>query len=70
MIGGGSNDSGPPDRPDDTTLRIARATNSVVAELRMVPNQPLVFHGDGTPRKEDDLIGYGWDQYLKTGDLT
>jgi PhoPQ-activated pathogenicity-related protein len=34
----------------------------------MIPNQPLVFHGDGIPRKEDDLIAYTWDQFLKTGD--
>jgi PhoPQ-activated pathogenicity-related protein len=33
-----------------------------------VPNQPLVFHGDGRPRKEDDLIGYGWNQFLESGD--
>ncbi len=52
------------------TTQIARATGSLVAELRMVPNQPLVFHGDGKPRKEDDLIGYAWDQFLKTGDAT
>lgn len=34
----------------------------------MVPNQPLVFHDDGVPGTEDDLIGYAWDQYLSTGD--
>jgi PhoPQ-activated pathogenicity-related protein len=46
------------------------ATGSVVAELRMVPNQPIVFHGDGKGRSEDDLVAYTWDQYLKTGDET
>jgi PhoPQ-activated pathogenicity-related protein len=70
MIGGGSNDSDPPQRPDDAILRMAEATQSVVAELRMIPNQALVFHQDGTPRKEDDLIGYCWDQFIQTGDAT
>jgi PhoPQ-activated pathogenicity-related protein len=70
MIGGGSNDSGPPERPDGGLLRMAEATQSVVAELRMIPNQALIFHQDGIPRKEDDLIGYCWDQFIRTGDVT
>jgi PhoPQ-activated pathogenicity-related protein len=49
---------------------IAETTGSIVAELRMVPNQPLTFNGDGKPRKEDDLIGYGWAKFLDTGDAT
>ncbi len=70
MIGGGSNGGDPPQAADPMILKIAAATRSVVAELKMVPNQPLVFHDDGVGRKEDDLIGYAWDQYLKTGDAT
>jgi PhoPQ-activated pathogenicity-related protein len=70
MIGGGSNDGRMPEQADEMTRQIAEATNTVVAELRMIPNQPLIFHGDGKPRKEDDLIAYCWDQYLKTGDAT
>jgi len=70
MIGGGSNDRPPPEGPDELIVKIALATKSVVAELKMVPNQPLVFHGDGRKRKEDDLIAYTWDQFLKTGDPT
>jgi PhoPQ-activated pathogenicity-related protein len=70
MIGGGSNDRPPPEKADAIISQIAAATGSVVAELRMVPNQPLTFHGDGQPRKEDDLIGYAWDQFLETGDAT
>ncbi len=69
FIGGGSNKEQKP-RPNDRADAIAKATNSVVAELGMVPNQPLIFHNDGKERVEDDLIGYTWDQYLKTGDPT
>ena len=50
---------------------IATTTQSVVAELRMVPNQPLTFTGDPTrSRSEDALLAYSWDRYLKTGDPT
>src|SRR5262249_2535062 len=46
----------------------ALATKSVVTELRMVPNQPLVFVGDGQKRSEDAIIAFCWDKYLRTGD--
>ena len=70
MISGGGNDRGAPDGASAAVSQIAAATGSIVAELKLVPFQPLVFHGDGQPRKEDDLIGYCWDQYLQTGDAT
>ena len=70
MIGGGGNEGAPPTKGDAMMLEIAKATNSMVIELKMIPNQPLVFHNDGIPRKEDDLIGYCWDQFLNTGDAT
>ena len=68
MIGGGNNSEGP--RPNKRSEAVAIATNSVVAELGMVPNQRLMFHNDGKERTEDDLIGYTADQFLKTGDPT
>ncbi len=68
MIGGGSNDRPMTENSDPMIAQIATATGSVVAELKMVPNQPLVFHNDGKPRREDDLIAYGWDQYLKSSE--
>lgn len=70
FIGGGANGREAPAAADGRTMAIAQATGSVVAELRMVPNQPLVFHQDGVKRSEDDLIAYTWDQFLKTGDET
>lgn len=70
MVGGGSHNSKTPEGSDIVTATIARSTGSIVAELKNVPNQPLVFHNDGTPRVEDDLIGYAWSQFLETGDAT
>jgi PhoPQ-activated pathogenicity-related protein len=43
MIGGGSHDSKTPDGADLATATIAQATGSIVAELKNVPNQPMVF---------------------------
>jgi PhoPQ-activated pathogenicity-related protein len=70
FIGGGRNGGEPPEGPGRTTLEIARATQTVVAEIRMIPNQALVFHNDGQRRKEDDLICYTWVKFLETGDAT
>jgi len=70
FIGGGANGREAPDGPDERVRQIALATGTVVCELKMVPNQPLIFHDDGVERTEDDLIGYTWDQFLKTGDVT
>lgn len=70
FIGGGRNAGGLPEGPNEMLQSIARATGTMVAELRMVPNQPLIFHQDGQGRFEDDLIGYTWDQFLQTGDPT
>jgi len=68
VISGGANDSPPPKAADANLVRIALATKSVVAELKMVPNQPLVFAGETEGRKEDSLIAYTWDKFLRTGD--
>jgi PhoPQ-activated pathogenicity-related protein len=70
IVSGGANDRPAPDDANMVVKTIAETTGSIVAELRMVPNQPLTFHDDGKPRKEDDLIGYGWAQFLETGDPT
>ena len=68
FITGGSNSSAtPPASADLGLVEAAVTTNTVVAELRMVPNQPLTFAGD-TPGTEDHLISYTWLQYIKTGD--
>lgn len=68
FITGGRNGSKVPDKPDGNLARIAVTSRSVVAELKMVPNQPLTFAGDKEGRFEDSLIAYTWDKFLRTGD--
>lgn len=67
-INGGSNDGKPPSSLDMILSIVAVSTNSVVADLKMVPNQPLTFPDGGGPRYEDAIIAYTFDKYLKTGD--
>jgi PhoPQ-activated pathogenicity-related protein len=69
-IGGGKNDGQAPAGPSEQLVRFAKMTNTVAAELRMIPNQPLIFNDDGKPRSEDDLIAYCWIKYFETGDPT
>jgi PhoPQ-activated pathogenicity-related protein len=69
-IGGGRNGSPAPDSASPQMIQIAKATNSVVAELRMIPNQPIIFNGDGKERFEDDLIAYSWIKFMDTRDPT
>ena len=70
FIGGGRNGGDPPKEPNERVTKLALGSQSVVATLMMVPNQPLVFHHDGKQRTEDDLIAYTWTQFFKTGDPT
>ena len=68
FISGGSIHRSAPSSADGKTIRTAIATGSVVAELRGVPNQPLVFSGETKGRSEDALIAYTWNKFLRTGD--
>ena len=70
MISGGNSQRPAPTRPPQWMIDAARETGTVVAELRLVPNQPIVFQDDPEkkPRTEDDFIAYTWDKFLRTGD--
>ena len=68
FISGGANDGKEPKGPDASLAQIAVASRTVVTELKMVPNQPLVFAGETEGRTEDALIAYTWDKFLRTGD--
>ncbi len=67
-IAGGSNASPAPTQINPLLSIAAVMTRSVVAELRMVPNQPLTFVEESEPRAEDGIIAYSWDKYLRTGE--
>jgi PhoPQ-activated pathogenicity-related protein len=70
FITGGRLDRDPPSGPPDWLVEAARDTGTVTAELRLVPNQPVVFKDDPShkPRLEDDFIAYTWDHFVRTGD--
>ena len=64
FITGGSYNA-PDEKETERFHEVAQRAGAVVAILNKVPNQPLY---DG--RKEDALIAFTFDQYLKTGDPT
>ena len=68
-IGGGRNGDAAPEQANERSLRLALASGTVVADLGMVPNQPLhMADSPRQPRSEDDLIAYGRVKYMVTGD--
>ncbi len=67
-IAGGSNESNPPNKIDPLTSQLALGSHSIVTELNMIPNQPLTFNGETRTRKEDSMIAYTWNKFLRTGD--
>ena len=68
FISGGSKTSKLPEDADEEILQIALHSQSVVAKLHNVPTQPIVFKNDDFgPRKEDELIAYGWRKFLEAG---
>ena len=68
FISGGSADRPTPNSADRNLVRTALDTKSIVAELHLVPNQPLLFTDETNGRSEDALIAYTWDKFLRTGD--
>lgn len=73
-IASGSNDDGPSLETKLPLATLAEQTGSVVAEIRMVPNQRLTFaddpdsHHAEAGRQEDELVAYTWYRYLEGGE--
>ena len=71
VIGGGENGDPAPAKASARTLRIATSTGTIVAELGMVPNQPLRFtDSPDRARVEDDIIAYTRVKHFSTKDDT
>jgi len=71
FIGGGSNNDPAPATANARSVSDALEANTVVADLGMVPNQPLVFSDSkDTRRSEDDLIAYTRVKHFSTKDDT
>jgi PhoPQ-activated pathogenicity-related protein len=69
VIWQGRNDDPAPTAPSPRSLRIATETNTVVAEVAMVPNQPLRFSDSPErARVEDDIIAYTRVKHFSTKD--
>lgn len=68
MIVDGGRNGGTAPAPDGMAASIAVRTQSVVARVRMVPNQPLRFAGEKSERWEDAIIAYSWDRFIETQD--
>ena len=67
VVNGGQNKkAGSPN--DDLIGLLSVATGAVSAMINQVPNQPLIFSDEGSPRTEDALLAYGMDKYLATAD--
>lgn len=69
FIGGGSNKDPAPTSISDRLASFAMDSNTVVAELGMVPNQPLFFSDSKDKgRSEDDLVAYSRVRQMQSGD--
>lgn len=69
FIGGGKNGDPPPTKVSERSAKVALETQTVVADLGMVPNQPLFFtDSKDKGRSEDDLIAYTRVKHFTTKD--
>lgn len=74
-ISGGRNSVNMPN-PDASYVNIALLTQSIVADIKQIPNQRIRFADETDPRYvdegrlEDELIAYAWDKFRVTKDPT
>jgi len=68
LVNGGGNNSEPGTENDELLGVLASVMGSVVAMISQIPNQPLYFADETSSRTEDEILAYGMDKYLATGD--
>jgi len=66
IVSGGSNNFGsPPSNPDPNAVLLATTSKSVIVNLRVVPNEPVIFTDETRTRTEDEIIAYSFDKYMQ-----
>jgi PhoPQ-activated pathogenicity-related protein len=69
FVSGNDNDDPPPGASDETVqvaTQLALGSQSIVAALFQVPNQPLAYV-NGPSGKEDKIVSWSWKRALDTG---
>lgn len=72
IVAGGSNHDLPNLDAAEVQIggQVAMATQSIVAVIAQVPNQPLAFPDEELGLREDSLVAYSWDKAMATGDFS
>ena len=68
LINGGRNKDGIESEDNEVIGLLAVVTGAVTALVNQIPNQPLTFSDETESRTEDEILAYGMDKYLLTGD--
>jgi PhoPQ-activated pathogenicity-related protein len=64
----GSNNNPTPDFNEDTLVKIASETNTIVISVSNIPNQYLTYKDNGESLKEDDSVAHSWSLFLQNPD--
>jgi PhoPQ-activated pathogenicity-related protein len=68
-VHGGRNDSPQSIESDEVLGGISVYLGNVLVRVQHIPNQPLAFADEfGRKRKEDGIVAYSFDKFLRTGD--
>ena len=68
VVSGGSHKNKVPNEANEALIGAAIGTKSVIASISNIPFQPLSYKNDHQDeRYEDDIIAYGWRQFLEGG---